>query len=194
MKIKFLMLFAISLALIVGCAQTKITSESGTPYDFTSIRTYQWTDAPAAIREQDDTYFNHEMQKALNNELAARGWKQVLDAASATVQVTYYLKLKAHPEYAGPATDRDGAFAGGLVFNKDQRKWNYEQRDPDQIVYLVETATLHCRMSDVATGKSIWNGMLETNIDRSLPDEKLNAEFQYMARKLISRLPRKTAP
>lgn len=175
---------AVSLA---GCARMKVSCESEPTYDFGQIRTYQWIIPPEEIVEQADTYLNQNLQQALNNELASRGWEQVLDAGGATVQVMYYVKIREHQEYVESTSRQDGDFAGGLVLKSGE--WRYEEREPDQQVYTVETGILTMTVDDAASGKQVWRGTLQTKIDRSAPIEKQQELFQLAAHKLLEQLP-----
>ncbi len=163
--------------LLAGCTRMRIASETAPEYAFSRIATYQWSDAPGDILDQHNTYLSIDMQKALNTELAAKGWKQVLDSTNATVQVSYYVKLMSHEEYAGIAPDRETG------------KWNYEKSPPDQQAYTVEEAVLHLNLGDTASGTAVWNGTLKTEIDRTLPEDKRDELFRRIAQKLVARIP-----
>lgn len=176
-----------ALLLMSGCARMKVSSEIDPTYDFSRIKTYQWIEPSRKILEQDDTYLNKDMQRALNNELAARGWKQVLEAGDATVQINYYIKIREHEEYVESASRSESEFAGGLVYNKGQ--WNYAEREPDQQVYTMETGALHVTMTDTASGQWVWRGLLHTKLDRSAPIEKQYELFQLAAHKALEPLP-----
>jgi len=178
---------AISLA---GCARMKVSYESEPTYDFSQIRTYQWVMPSEKIVEQADTYLNQNLQQALNNELATRGWEQVLNADGATVQVMYYVKIKEHQEYVESASRPESDFAGGLVLKSGE--WRYEEREPEQQVYTVETGTLNMTVTDSASGNQVWRGTLQTKIDRSAPIEKQQELFQLAAHKLLEQLPPKS--
>ena len=176
-----------ALLLMSGCARMKVSYEIEPAYDFGKIRTYQWIEPSRDILEQEGAYLNQNLQQALNNELSARGWRQVLEAGGATVQVTYYVKIEEHQEYVEPASRSESEFAGGLVYNKDG--WNYQEREPEQLVYTVETGTLQMMLTDTASGTRIWRGTLQTKLDRSKPIEKQQELFQRAARKLLEQLP-----
>jgi hypothetical protein len=176
-----------AVLLLTGCARMKVSCESEPTYNFAQIQTYQWIDPPQDILEQDDTYLNKDLQQALNNELAVRGWDQVLEAGGATIQVTYYVKIMEHEEYVESTSRSESEFAGGLVYNKDG--WNYEERGPDQLVYTVETGTLQMTVTDTASGNRVWRGTLQTKLDRSALIEKKRELFQLAAHKLLEQLP-----
>lgn len=190
MKITAVSACIAALLLMSGCARMQVSSETESDYDFSRIRTYQWIEPSRDILEQEGTYLNQNLQQALNNELAARGWRQVLETGGATVQVTYYVKIKEHQEYVEPATRSESEFAGGLVYNKDG--WNYQEREPEQLVYTIETGTLQMMITDTASGTRIWRGTLQTKLDRSQPIEQQQELFQRAARKLLEQLPSRT--
>ena len=178
--------FAVFL-IMSGCARMKVSCEVDPTYDFGQIRTYQWIEPSIDLLEQDDTYLNKNMQRALNNELSVRGWVQVLEAGDATVQITYYIKIKEHQEYVETAPRSESEFAGGLVYKKGE--WNYEEREPDQHAYAVETGVLNLTVTDTASGKRLWHGSLQTQLNREAPVEQQHELFQLAARKLLEPLP-----
>ena len=176
-----------ALLLLSGCARMKVSSEIEPDYDFSQVLTYAWVEPSPEILKQEGTYLNRNLQQALNNELSARGWKQVVEAGEATVQVTYYVKIKEHQEYVEPVSRSESEFSGGLVYNKDG--WNYEERQPEQLVYTIETGTLQLTVTDTASGNRVWRGTLQTKLDRSAPIEKQRELFQMAARKMLQTLP-----
>jgi hypothetical protein len=189
MKFTTALLVLTGLAALTGCTGMKVSSDHNASYDFGQITTYQWIDAPEEIREQDDTYLNIDVQKGLNNQLAVRGWKQVLETSEASVQVVYYIKLKEQEEYSTAANQTDREFSGGFVYNRDKSSWGYEEREPDLNVYTVEIGTLTVLIYDAKTGERIWRGSLQTKLDRAKPIEKQNDRIRAVARKLLNRIP-----
>ena len=187
MKFTPLSAYLAALLLFSGCARMKVSSEVETDYDFNAIQTYQWVEPSQDILKQEGAYLNKNLQQALNNELSAKGWRQVLEASEAAIQVTYYVKIQEHLEYVEPAGRSESEFAGGLVYNKDG--WNYEEREPEQLVYTIETGTLYMTVTDTASGNRVWRGTLQTKMDRSKPIEKQKELFQLAARKLLTQLP-----
>lgn len=177
----------VALLLLSGCARMKVSCEIEPAYDFGRIRTYQWIEPSRDILERDDTYLNQDLQRALNNELSARGWEQVLEAGGATIQVTYHIQITEHQEYVESASHSESEFAGGLVFQTGE--WSYEERGPDQHAYSVETGSLNLVVTDTASGKRVWRGSLQTKLDRSAPIEKQYELFQLAAHKLLEQLP-----
>ena len=177
------------LILLAGCTGLKISSESDSSYDFSRIETYQWVDAPSPVLEQADTYLFVELQQCLNSEMAARGWKQVLETKDATVQVDYYVTVIEHQEFAGAGPDDDLSFSGGLVYDRGSGKWAYEQRLPDDTAYAVAAGTLHLRMLDPRTGRAVWEGTAETVLNRSSREEDRDELFHRIARRLVEQIP-----
>ena len=82
-----------ALLFLSGCARMQVSYEIDPAYEFGRIQTYQWIEPPRELLEQDDTYLITDLQRALNNELGARGWKQVLEADDATVKIAYYIRI-----------------------------------------------------------------------------------------------------
>jgi hypothetical protein len=190
------MKFITPLALIAGlllcsCTSTKVRSDKKSDYDFKLVKTYQWVPVSQEIQEEDDTYLNENMATALNNQLTARGWKQVEKSEDPDIQLTYYIKLKEQKEYAGPGPNEEHQVQGGVTYSKDSKSWGYKEPESDLNVYTVEIGTLHLLITDADFGDLLWTGTLETRLDRSTPVEKQKEVMQTIARKLISKVPGK---
>lgn len=189
MNIKTAALLATALSLLAGCSSMKVDSQRIGTYDFANAQTFQWIGAPAEILDEDDTYLSEDMQRALTVAFAARGWTEAGTPEASDLKVSYYIKLKEHQEYTTPAGEEERNFSGGLTFKKDG-KWNYEERQPDRIVYNVEIGTLHLTLTDPATGTAVWTGTLQTKLDRSKPIEKQKEIYRAVAAKLTAKIPR----
>jgi hypothetical protein len=183
----FFALLAIQ-ALLSGCANMTASSVCNPSYDFSRVKSYQWIEAPAEFMETGEAYVDLEMQKALNNELAAMGWKQVLDASEATIQAAYCIHIESHKEFSEILSEDGREFSGGMVFNRDRDEWNFEEREPNRIEYEVETGTFHFLLHHAENGEWIWHGTVEAEIDRSLPADERNKLFIQIAGKLAEEL------
>ncbi len=190
MKFCTLLMPVAALLLITGCVRIRVANKQAAPYPFSEIATYQWIDAADDILAQEDTLLDRSLQQAINNELAARGWKEVRQSSNATVQVTYYLSLSRGQVISDTGPDHEREFSGGMIFDRAEQAWSFEEQIPDQVVYEVETCTAHVLLYDTGSGTCIWHETAETEIDRSVTPEKLDALYQEIARKLIHELPR----
>jgi hypothetical protein len=175
--------------LATGCSTMKVTSERDNDYDFSTLDTYQWINGPTEILNEEDTYINEDIKKALSTELTKRGLQQVMEVKGADVQVAYYVKLKEEQEYTSPSNQDEPDFSGGFVYRRESSSWSYEEREPDLTVYAVEIGTLTVLVYDAATGDRIWRGNLQTKIDRSLPEDRQQERIQAAAEKLMYHLP-----
>ncbi len=189
MNIKSAFALLVLTSLATGCSTMKVTSEHDKSYHFGTIQTYQWINGPTDILDEEDTYINEDIRKALNSELAKLGMQQVSDAPKADMQIAYYVKLREELEYTDPAHQDERDFSGGFVYNRNNKNWSYEEREPDLNVYAVEIGTLTVLAYDAKTGKRIWRGNLQTKIDRSQPEEQQQELIRIATEKLLSRFP-----
>lgn len=188
MKLQTALTLLLAIGILSGCSSMKATSEHDREFDFGKIKTYQWINGPEEILDTANTYINEDIQKALDTELANRGLRKTSDETAADVQVAYYIKLQEHQEYASVGTD-EREFPGGFIYNRENNNWSYVERDPDLNAYTVEIGKLTVLIYDADTGKRIWRGNLQTEIDRSRPQDKQQARIRAAAKKLIARLP-----
>lgn len=170
--------------ILLGCSSMKVTSEKAAQFDFSAVRTYEWVQAPEEIMNQDDTLLDASLQQALNNELAARGWKQTLETSEADIQVVYYIKLCEQERYSEPPSSEEASMTGGFTFNRNTETWGYRNNEPDLNVYSVEIGTLSLLFYDAKTGEKVWTGSLQTKLERSAPIEKQRERIRLVAHKI----------
>lgn len=183
-------LLALSTALLSGCSLLKVQSRADRNFDFNAVNTYEWVQAPKKILEEDDTLISKNVQIALNNQISARGWKQVLDTDQADIQIVYYIKLAEHQEYAGPENSAgEPRLTGGFTYNPGKGKWGYNDKQSDLNAYTIDVGTLTLLIYDTKSGEKVWSGTLETRLDRSTPVEKQKEMLSIIAQKIISRIP-----
>ncbi|MEI6891657.1 MAG: DUF4136 domain-containing protein [Pontiella sp.] len=177
------------IALLSGCSSMKVTSEKSADFDYSAVQTYQWVPAPQKILDEDGTLLNESLQQALNRELKAHAWKEVLTTEPADLQVVYYIKLTEHEEYTGPADNAPSRLTGGFTYNKGS--WGYKDQQPDLNVYTVEVGTVSLLLYNAKTGQKIWTGTLQTRLDRTTPLDQQQKKLHLIARKITDELPRK---
>ncbi len=176
-------------AMLAGCSTMKVKTEASATYDFSTVKTYAWVQAPQKILDEDDTYLNEDMQTALGNELAARGWKQADSPDRADLQVVYFIKLREHEEYTTPPESGESQVSSGFTYNRNDRKWGVSDNAPNINVYTVEIGTLSLLIDDAKSSSRLWSGSLQMKLDRSRPIEKQRETLRKVARKLTSRIP-----
>ncbi|MCF7817164.1 MAG: DUF4136 domain-containing protein [Kiritimatiellales bacterium] len=189
MNIKSIAALLVLVFFAASCSTMKVTSESDKSYRFDTMHTYQWIDGPAEILNEEDTYTNEDIKKALIHELANHNMRQVGNATEADVQIAYYVKLKEEHQYTDLAQREDGEISGGLVYSRESGSWKLAEREPDLNVYAVEIGTLTVLCYDAKTGQKVWCGTLKTKIDRSQPKERQQERIGIAATKLMDRFP-----
>lgn len=181
----------LSAILFTGCSSLKVRSQKTSDYDFRNVKTYEWVQAPKKILNEDNTYLHENVQIALNNQLVGRGWTQVLESDKADIQIVYYIKLEEHQEYAGSPQRDDTRVTGGFTYDTNKGAWGYNEQGSDLNIYSVEIGTLFLVIYDAKTGEKLWNGTLETRLDRSTPVEKQKKMLNKIARRIAADIPLK---
>ncbi len=177
------------IACVSGCSSMKVSSEKSGDFDFSAVKTYEWVRAPAEILNEDDTVLNEDLHKLLNNQLAGRGWEQVMISDKADTQVVYYIKLSEHEEYTSAARDDESRVTGGFTYDNDKGAWGYKDQAPDLNVYTVETGTLTLLIYDAEANAKVWQGTLQTKLDRGAPLEKQRLMLAEVANKITAKIP-----
>lgn len=189
MKYTAYALLALSAVLFAGCSSTKVQSSTLTDFDFSRVQTYEWVQAPKKILHESDTYLSENLQTALNDELAGRGWKQVQETDKADLEIVYYMKLQEHTEYAGPAGKGETQLTGGFTYSTSKGSWDYNDGQSDLSAYTIEVGTVTLLIYDAETGDKLWTGTLETRLNRTTPAEKHRKAMEKIARKIAARIP-----
>ena len=178
-------------ALLSGCSSMKVSSELTADFNYSTVKSYEWVQAPKKILDEDDTYLNESVQKALNNVLSERGWQQTLETADADLQIVYYIKLVEHEEYTGPADSAESRVTGGFTYDKNKGNWGYKDQEPDLNVYTIEVGTLTLLLYNADSGEKIWTGTLQTRLDRTTPLDQQQRMLRKIAKKIIHKIPAK---
>jgi len=186
-KINSLPAWLVLFLFVAGCNSMKVTCEQEQSFDFASVRSYQWINAPEKILKETDTYLMEDIRSALDRELAARGLRA--EPQNPDIQITCYVKLREETKYTDLTEPGQPGFSGGFVYDRESRDWNYSERTPDLNSYTVEIGTLTVLVYETGKGTIVWHGTLQTEMDRSLPKEKRTEQTNTMAEKLISALP-----
>ena len=189
MKLISTLLMLVSVAAISGCSTMKISSETLADYDFASIDTYQWVDAPEKVRYADDTLLSDNLQSTLNFALTQKGWKEVSTNETADVQVVYYVKLSEYETYATAPGTEEGHTNPGFTYEKDSGNWSFAQETSDVAVYHVEMAELILELTESSTGKKLWSGSLTTKMDRSRPPTERKKLIHQASNRITARIP-----
>lgn len=182
-------LLVLSAVLLAGCSSLKVRSKQVADFDFSSVQTYEWVQAPKNILNEDNTYLHENVQIALNNQLASRKWTQVMESEKADIQIVYYVKLEEHQEYAGSPSQAEPRVTGGFTYNANEGAWGYNEQQSDLNIYSVEVGTLFLVIYDSKTGEKVWNATLETRLDRTTPVEKQKKMLYKIARRITADIP-----
>ena len=178
-----------AMALLSGCSSMKVSSQKTGDFDFSSVNTYEWVQAPQKILDEDDTYLNEKVHVVLNNELSSRGWNQVMVTDQADLQAVYYIKLAEHEEYTTPFSSDESRATGGFTYDTNKGNWGYNDQAPDLNVYTIEVGTLTLLLYNADTGEKIWTGTLQTRLDRATPLDKQQKKLRRIAEKIIAKIP-----
>lgn len=174
---------------MTGCNSMKVTADRDPKFDFSPVTTYQWIDAPEEILNDAGNYLDKEILKLLDTALTQRGLQGVQKSADADIQMAYYVKRDEEMAYTDSANPAEREFSGGLVYTRENKSWNYAEREPNVNLYILETGTLTLLVYDTETFHQVWRGSLKTKIDRSRSKEEQEARIRAAVKKLISRLP-----
>ncbi|VGO19841.1 DUF4136 domain-containing protein [Pontiella sulfatireligans] len=189
MKSSFNCAIIASACMLTGCSSLKVTSSSTPGYDFTAIKTYEWVECPEEITKEHHLYINENFKKSLNNELSARGLKQVLDTTEAEVQTTYYITLAEHEEYTGPSSAEESTVTSGFSFNSQNKSWNLKEQESGLNAYTVEIGTLTMLLYDAKSDELVWEGAIKGKIDRTKPLEKQTERIVLYCHELMKHFP-----
>ena len=166
---------AASLALL-----GTITSAQSVTYDFdraanfSKFRTYAWTRGAALPDE-----LNHaRVVRAIENQLAAKGFTRVEASANPDLLVAYHASFDKNLRIDAYASGWGGPRFGGL-------------RSGTATTQEILTGTLVIDMIDASTEKIVWRGLASGDLDTNAKPEKREKNINKVADKLFKNYPPK---
>ena len=173
-----LMLCALAIAVVPGCAALRVSSHVERGADFTRYRTFDWGTADALPagdpRLDNDRYFEDRVEGAIEKLMAARGYTRVASGAAPDVRVHYHAVVDRRLD-VNEADRRDGycrieGCVPGIV--------DYQQ------------GTLIVDLIDVRTNRLVWRGWAQEGIDGDLGNrERLAKRIDRSIGGLVTQLP-----
>ena len=166
-------------AAILALLGTVISAQSVT-YDFdraanfSKFRTYAWTRGTVLPDE-----LNHaRVVRAIENQLAAKGFTRVEAKANSDLLVAYHASFDRNLRIDGYASGWGGPRFGGL-------------RSGTATTREILTGTLVIDMLDASTEKIVWRGLASADLDTSAKPEKREKNINKAADKLFKNYPPK---
>jgi hypothetical protein len=152
--------------------------------------TYAWAPIDSDTqRGSDPRVSNEEIQRhivaAVDNALAAKGFRRVADPAQATLLVSYYLGLSSRSQvqssYLGPVGPNACGFSGCV---DGWGVYGYPTRDVTTMHYNEGTMILD--LVDRASGELAWRATTQRPVHSATPDQQ---RLNIVASELVQSLP-----
>jgi Domain of unknown function (DUF4136) len=173
-----LLLFALSTAVLTGCAATMTVGSHVEPAaGFSSYQTFAW-DAPDALPAGDprlttNIFFRDHVEGAVEKQLAMRGLRQV--TALPDLRIHYHANIQARFEVG---LDHQYAASSGSA-------------EPQLAEF--EQGTLVVDVMDARTSRLVWRGWAQDAIDAADSD-RLHHQIDEAVPMMFRQFPRQTRP
>ncbi len=173
--------YAVSMLAVLsfgaGCSSVSVTHDYDTGYDFSTLRTYNWLEVPAP--PPADEVVNEltlaRIRRAVDAELAAKGYVQVTEAPNCMVALHCAVSPKVHvssyPEMGGPY----GRYWGSTRVYVD----------------TTEEGTIVVDVLDAQARRQVWRGVATGTVKRSATPEEREARIGEAVKALFAPFPPK---
>lgn len=143
---------------LVGCATARVTTDWDRSISFANYHTYAWIDTPRMEAMQHVTLFDRRLRSAVEEELAAKGYRKSDASGTADVLLAYHV---------------------GVENKLDVQQWGYVGRQWDVRDY--RQGTLVIDVVDAKQKSLVWRGTVSSEMSDPNPSaEKLGKAVQKM--------------
>lgn len=174
-------LVAVLLAVALGgCSPFKVDTDYDRAFDFAAADTYAWIEAPAAPDVVRDDLLARRIERAVDDELAARGLRRVaFDAARLHVahHESVRQRLEVTPETYGYGYGRWGygpAYGGAYTGTR---------------VETYDEGTLILDFVDAATDQLVWRGTARARLRPTKTPEQRDEQVRKAVAAILERYP-----
>jgi hypothetical protein len=165
------------LSLAAGCSSVSVTHDYDTSFDFSTFRSYGWLAAPAPppANEVVDELILGRIRRAVEAELAAKGYTPAAEAPDFMVAVHCSVKSQVHvssqPDVGGPY---GGYWGATRVY-----------------VSTTEEGTIVVDLLDARSHRQVWRGVATGTVERSATPEARDARIAEAVKALLDAFPPK---
>ena len=174
---KKLILFALAGILFTSCASVKVTSDFDKTVDFTSYKTYAFTEEALDLGIGDLN--QNRVIAAAEKELGAEGFTK-----SESPDVLIDMNLVTKDVQTATAYSSGGYYGSGYRYGygggMSTTTINYDS---------YEEGTLFVDMIDAASKKLVWQGRGASTLDPDLSAEKRESNINYAFEKIFAQYP-----
>jgi len=176
-------MFMLSIMVFCGCATATVSSDFNRSTDFSKLKTYDWSSAqaPAGDIRFDDPALQTVIKQSVDAELQAKGF-QKSTSGQPDLLLKYYVtveqKEKFPTDFAPPPFNPRAGVTGMS---------SYAVRETTAIHY--EEGTFVLDMTEPASGKILWRGMMQGMVDPGGTPEKRVARAPGAVAKVLAKFP-----
>ncbi len=175
-----LMVAAAAGLVLSGCASYQVESDFDPEVDFSQYGTFAWLprtpDANSPIKS--DSLLYNRIERAVNNNLAAKGMRLAESEADASLLVTEHIgieqKLRVNTTNYGYGYGSWGYYGGG-----------YQQTQVDQY----EEGTLMIDLIDAKTKQLVWRGTAQSRLQNLKTPEERNKRIREAVDAILEKYP-----
>jgi hypothetical protein len=177
-----------TLVVLVGCAHIETSSWQAPSNEFLKGLTYSWDMEALNVEEVgiDTEFLAPRVVAAVEAILNEKGYRKAEGAASLLLKPSVQLREKSVQVVS---QENETASKRGMLERKGQLEW--EWAIPEQVnVEVYEEGTLLLSASDVASGKTVWQGSASLRVDRSRSPKQKERLLEKVVRRLMESFPK----
>ena len=175
---RILIVLAALLPLLTGCVSSQmkditIEAEADTNVDFAAYKSYAWLGSAAVVFDEQGRWeppgfdADAEIEFLINRELRTRGLYE--NSAAPELVVSY---------------------AAGIDMESMQLKTDQSDQEIREALENVPMGALVVVLIDFDTGKAVWVGVAEAEIQQNPDDELVRKRLDYAVSSMFKKLPR----
>lgn len=181
MKFLLLAVFGV-MVFVVACSSAKVRYDFDKEADFASLQTYHWITKPdtaeniAPAKKRRRKFLDQEIKKAVDNDLATKGYR--LDAADPDFLVISHIDVK----------DKLNLTDWGYNYSGDWSYWGLSGQDVD--VQQYREGVLVIDVVDAASKELIWRGVAQKALPEEMPSpEEMGKNINKIVIKVLKEFP-----
>lgn len=182
---KFLLLSAFGIMVFaVACSSVKVRQDFDNEADFASLQTYHWIAKPdteniAPAKKRRRAFLNQEIKKAVDSDLAARGYR--LNSTNPDFLVISHIDV----------SDKLNLTDWGYNYSGSWSYWGLGGQDMD--VQQYREGVLIIDMVNAASKQLIWRGVAQKALPEKLPSpEEMSKNINKIVAKILKEFPPQT--
>ncbi len=182
-----LIVLLIAVVLAAGCSSVRVTQDYAKSAEFARYQAFAWA-TPSHPESDDPRLANpllHErIHVAVEDALAARGFRVVEDAAAADLLIRYHTAVRSRVEYQRSGVTIGTGYYSGRVGYGVALDYPYGSREYDEGTLIID-------FLDPTTGDLVWRGTGVRPLEETPTPERRDEIVRDVVERILAQYPPK---